>query len=55
MTDNPNYNLIDVVVWIMWTVFVGVVAYFIGNFMGFQEGYTTGWNECINSFGGLLP
>lgn len=54
MTDKYGYNLIDIVVWIMWTVFVGVVAYFIGNSIGFEEGYAMGWNDCIDSLGGLL-
>lgn len=55
MTDNPNYNLIDIVVWIMWTAFIAGASYYVGNYMGFQAGYVAGWNECINSFGGLLP
>ena len=55
MTDNPNYNLVDIVVWIMWTAFIAGASYYVGNYMGFQAGYVAGWNECINSFGGLLP
>jgi hypothetical protein len=51
MTD----TLIDIMVWIMWTVFIAVAGLFIGFEGGFQDGYTAGWNECISSLGGLLP
>ena len=48
-------NIVDIVTWIMWTVFIAFISYIYGNYIGFQAGYLNGWNECINSLGGLLP
>ena len=51
--EDMRYNMIDILVWIMWTGFVAVVAYSVGHGIGFQvgfqAGYAEGWAECVTS------
>ena len=38
MTDlSIDANVIDVIVWIVWTLFIALIFYFIGNYIGFQH------------------
>lgn len=50
MTD----NLIDIVVWIMWTIFIAAAGFFIGFDAGFQEGYIAAMDDCILALEGVL-
>jgi len=50
MTD----NIVDITIWIMWTVSIAIIFYYLGYYMGIQAGYAAGWNECIVSLGGIL-
>lgn len=47
-------NIVDITVWIIWTAFIAFIFYHFGHYIGMEAGYVVGWNECIESLGGLL-
>jgi hypothetical protein len=50
MTINIDDNVVDVIVWLMWTVFIALLFYFIGNYVGFQHGVDVGYMAAYTDY-----
>ena len=44
MTElNIDANVVDIIAWLVWTIFIALVFYSIGNYIGFQHGFDAGY------------